>query len=49
MTPYAAMAREDGLQWTTLDEVTTAAKTFLDPVLVGGLDGPWRPGEWRWG
>ena len=31
-TPYEAMAREDQLHWTTLDDVTAAAKAFLDPV-----------------
>lgn len=30
------MAREDGLRWTTLDDVTAAAKAFLDPVRAGG-------------
>jgi hypothetical protein len=36
--PYAAMAREDQLAWPTLDDVTSAAKAFLDPVLAGDLD-----------
>ncbi|MBL8620887.1 MAG: nucleotidyl transferase AbiEii/AbiGii toxin family protein [Myxococcales bacterium] len=48
-TPYEAMAREDELPWTTLDEVTTAASVFLDPVLAGGLDATWQPTDWRWG
>lgn len=48
MTPYTAMAREDGLRWTTLADVTTAAKTFLDPVLAGGLDATWDPTAWTW-
>jgi Nucleotidyl transferase AbiEii toxin, Type IV TA system len=48
-TPYTAMAREDQLAWTTLDEVTNAAKAFLDPVLAGGLDAAWSPGTWTWG
>ena len=42
-TPYAAMAREDQLAWPTLDEVTEAAKAFLDPVLAGELDAVWDP------
>lgn len=46
--PYAAMAREDGLAWRTLDDVTAAARAFLDPVLAGGLDGTWDPGAWVW-
>ena len=48
--PYAAMARENGLAWPTLDEVTRAVQSFLDPVLAGQLDatrsaleGSWRP------
>ena len=47
-TPYAAMAREDKLAWPTLDEVTTAAKAFLDPVLAGELDTAWNPATWTW-
>ncbi len=46
--PYAAMAREDRLAWLTLDEVTKAARTFLDPVLAGGLDATWEPEGWSW-
>jgi len=47
-TPYAAMAREDQLAWPTLDEVTRAARGFLDPVLAGDLDAAWEPEGWRW-
>ena len=47
-TPYEAMAREDKLPWTTLEEVTAAARSFLDPVLSGRLDTTWRPTHWRW-
>jgi hypothetical protein len=36
--PYAAMAKEDRLQWPTLDEVTKATRSFLGPVLAGSLD-----------
>jgi hypothetical protein len=46
--PYAAMAREDQLAWATLDEVTKAAKAFLDPVLAGSLDAAWNPETWTW-
>jgi hypothetical protein len=48
-TPYAAMAREDQLAWATLEEVTNAARAFLDPVLAGDLDAEWTPetGTWR--
>ena len=47
-TPYVAMAREDQLAWITLDEVTKAAQTFLDPVLAGELDATWEPETWSW-
>jgi hypothetical protein len=47
-TPYAAMAREDQLVWPTLDDVTSAAKAFLDPVLAGDLDATWYPDTWAW-
>jgi hypothetical protein len=47
-TPYAAMARDDQLAWLTLDEVTKAAQSFLDPVLAGGLDAMWEPEAWSW-
>jgi hypothetical protein len=43
------MAREDQLAWTTLDEVTRAAKAFLDPVLAGDVDATWNPESWTWG
>jgi hypothetical protein len=46
--PYEAMARGDQLPWATLDDVTQAAKAFLDPALDGELDATWRPEEWRW-
>jgi hypothetical protein len=46
--PYTAMAREDELIWPTLDAVTEAARTFLNPVLAGDLDAHWQPASWRW-
>ncbi len=48
-TPYAGMAREDDLAWATLDEVSAAAKAFLDPILAGRLDVAWSPERWAWG
>ena len=45
-TPYAAMAREDQLDWPTLDEVTRAAKAFLNPVLAGETNATWNPETW---
>jgi hypothetical protein len=47
-TPYAAMAAEDELPWPTLDQVTAAARDFLEPVLSGGLDALWKPETWTW-
>ena len=47
--PTRAMAREDQLRWTTLDDVTAAAKAFLDPVLAGGSMSRGGPTDWRWG
>jgi len=47
-TPYVAMAREDQLRWSTLDDVTKAVQAFLDPVLAGGLDGTWESEAWSW-
>lgn len=46
--PYAAMAREDGLSWRTLAEVTVAVSGFLDPVLAGELHATWSPDAWHW-
>jgi len=48
-SPYAAMAREDQLSWSTLADVVKAAQAFLDPVLAGDLDATWEPGTWTWG
>jgi hypothetical protein len=47
-TPYAAMASEDQLAWATLEDVTKAAQSFLDPVLSGALDATWEPSAWSW-
>ncbi|MFZ4577663.1 MAG: nucleotidyl transferase AbiEii/AbiGii toxin family protein [Myxococcota bacterium] len=46
--PYAAMAREDRLPWTTLEDVTAAARSFLDPVLGGDFAGTWDSTAWVW-
>lgn len=45
---YAAMAAEDALPWSTLEEVTAAARGFLDPVLASAGDGCWNPTTWTW-
>jgi hypothetical protein len=46
--PYAAMAAEDDLPWSTLSSVTAAAREFLDPVLAGGKGDRWSPATWTW-
>lgn len=46
--PYASMARDNGLAWTTLATVTAAARAFLGPVLAEGVDGVWDPQGWGW-
>jgi hypothetical protein len=48
IVPYAAMAREDQLEWLTLDEVTLAAQSFLNPVLEGAIDASWSSDVWAW-
>jgi hypothetical protein len=45
--PYLEMARENELAWTTLEQLTTAATKFLNPVLAGN-SGCWHPTEWAW-
>jgi hypothetical protein len=46
--PYADLARRDGLVWTDLEAVTTAARAFVDPVLTNAAAAAWTPGEgWR--
>ncbi len=47
LTPYVEMARENALAWATLDQVTTAVGTFLNPVLAGEA-GVWLPADWIW-
>ncbi len=47
-TPYTTMARDDGLAWGTLDDVTKAASAFLNPVLAGSSVAIWDPSTWTW-
>lgn len=44
---YERMAKEAGLPWTTLDAVTDAVATFLDPVLQRRAV-TWSPERWSW-
>jgi len=48
VVPYAAMAREDQLAWPSLDDVTNAARSFLDPVLADKAAVIWNPESWKW-
>ena len=41
------MARENELVWTTLEELSIAAKGFLNPILAGGR-GIWDPAQVGW-
>ncbi len=47
--PYKTLADEDGLPWKNLDDVTSAAKAFLDPVLASSSSSTWSPSTWTWG
>jgi hypothetical protein len=42
------MAREDGLVWTTLDDVADAARRLLDPALAGEVEDVWDPKTQSW-
>lgn len=46
-TIYRRMAKEDSLPWSTLAEVETAVRAFLDPVLIDP-NGTWSPETWAW-
>jgi hypothetical protein len=46
--PYAAIAKEDRLRWTTITDVYVASRRFLDPVLTGIRDSIWDPETWDW-
>jgi hypothetical protein len=46
--PFAAIARNDQLPWTTLDVLTDAVAAFLDPVLGSEPIGSWDPAAWMW-
>jgi hypothetical protein len=47
--PYAKMATENDLRWTTLVEVTEAVSAFLDPVLASSDNcDTWESGAWLW-
>lgn len=46
--PYSLMASEDRLRWATLPEVTSAARSFIAPVLAGKIEAVWDPDAWAW-
>ncbi|MFY0535812.1 nucleotidyl transferase AbiEii/AbiGii toxin family protein [Nannocystis pusilla] len=45
---YAALARDNHLQWATLVEVTAAARAFVEPVLGDASAAEWDPAAWAW-
>ena len=45
--PYARMVREDQLKWSTIDELVTSVRAFINPVLAGH-PGSWDPETWAW-
>jgi hypothetical protein len=44
---YAKIAREDDLQWESIDVLDAAVRAFLDPVLEGTVE-TWSPEAWAW-
>lgn len=46
-TSYQQMARDNELAWPTLQELTFAVATFMNPILAGA-SGAWNPADWRW-
>lgn len=47
-TPYAQLARENDLAWSTLEQLTTVVTAFLDPILADDYSGNWNPARWVW-
>jgi hypothetical protein len=41
------MARSNDLAWKTIDQITSAARAFLNPVLAGNAE-TWNPRIWGW-
>lgn len=46
--PYATIAKEGRLQWSTLGDAFEAARTFLEPVLKDLPVSEWIPKSWSW-
>jgi hypothetical protein len=46
--PYSRMAASDDLPWSTLADVVSAVRAFLDPLLVSVAATGWDPADWRW-
>jgi hypothetical protein len=46
--PYARLASEQQLRWTTLEELFAAVTAFLDPVLRNDGCGTWDRQHWSW-
>ncbi len=45
---YQCMARQDGLEWRTLDDLMDRVRAFLGPGVSGEDVDRWSPEEWRW-
>jgi hypothetical protein len=46
--PYAALARDDQLAWSSIEDIILAARAFLDPILQGQPVRTWDPSTWSW-
>ena len=47
--PLRRMADETGLAWRQLNDATSAAQRFANPVLQGDPVSSWNPRSWGWG
>jgi hypothetical protein len=46
--PYKKLAEDHGLPWSSLTEVTDAARAFVDPILSDRKLTRWDPAAWTW-
>jgi len=45
---FQRLAMQTGLEYTSLEEVSHAIRSFLDPILGGQAAGIWNPLHWQW-
>ena len=45
---FLRLARQIGLEYTTLEDAAQDINGFLDPILGGQAAGRWNPLQWRW-